>query len=112
MKKQELMYLTKKRLLQHYNEHLYMLAVGDDRMDKQTAIQLIESIQNRAGLCDKNIVDKNIVPEIMRDETAKDIWYNIRFNIGCKYGAIAAIMRCFDITEEDMKVYYTNVSGT
>jgi len=66
-------------------------------MDKREAIQLIEDIQYGGSL-----FDKNIVPECMRGEIAKDQWYDTIFSFGAEYGAIAAIMMCFDITEKDM----------
>jgi len=38
----------------------------------------------------------------MRGVIAKDQWYDVKFAYGAEYGAIAAIMMCFDITEKDM----------
>lgn len=67
-------------------------------MNKQQAIELIRDIQDGS-----DIFDRHIVPNSMRGEIAKDKWNDELFAFGCEYGAIGAIMHCFDITEKDMR---------
>jgi hypothetical protein len=74
-------------------------------MDKQKAIQLIEDIQGGGSL-----FDRNVVPNIMRGSIAKDLWHNPYFAFGSEYGAIAAIMQCFDISEEDIRREHCGLS--
>jgi len=64
---------------------------------RQEAIKWIKA--NQTG----NPVDRDIVKESMRGTIAEKYWNDSIFTLGVEYGAIAMLMKFFNITEEDLK---------
>ena len=65
--------------------------------DRTRAIVAIKAIQRGKGT---ECVDR--VPESMRGSVAKRYWQDTTFRYGAEYGAMAALMELFDLSESEI----------
>ena len=72
-------------------KHGYLIEV-DELVEE--AIRWIRANQTGKG------VNRDIIPENMRGKLAKKLWNDNKFTLGFEYGAIAMLMKFFDIREE------------
>ena len=77
------------------NEIDFLYGVGvPTEIAKKEAINWIQANQTGKG------VSRDIIPITMRGKLAKKHWNDSKFTLGFEYGAIAMLMKFFDIREE------------
>jgi hypothetical protein len=67
-----------------------------DEQLREWIISIIKDIQKGSG------IDREVIPESVRGEIAKNKWNDATFTYGMEYGAIAILMKMFEITEKDL----------
>ena len=69
----------------------------DNTMGRQQAIKWMKDIQSGSG------VDRRSFPDSMKGSIVKEKWHDSIFIIGIEYGVLIAIMKIFNLKEEDLK---------
>lgn len=71
--------------------------LNKEYMTKIEAICWLKKIQSGSG------VDRTKFSNSMKGDVARSVWNDSLFTFGIEYGVMIALMKSFDITEEDLK---------